>query len=324
MEFTVIGGKPPKFHLNSVISDSYVKSDQLQRICKLFYDGKIKPGDIFVFTDGWNYAVLPIKYMSKIFDLDVKFIGFWGDSYFTNAVGKWKKMVYSGSRIENDWAKHFEKGLLQSYHWNLFKDNTLKSQFFFRYKNLMQYQKWAVSGFPYEYIWERGLRVEIGRKENIVLCPWPLTKSSRDIFDALSREFPGWKFIYVLETEVTRENYLQLLTKAKIVFSCNKNDVDLTNIFECLCYGCYPLIISSSRYKNLIADRYRYPKELIDYRTKLKFIRNKFAMQDRLQQILDNYSVLCDSIRDDAQILKEMYYTNSVFLNILDKCQTKN
>ena len=65
---TISGGDTPQAttpgaFLNFGGTNVY-KSAQMEKIGKMFCDGKIKNGDYFLYTDAWNPTVLQLKYMA--------------------------------------------------------------------------------------------------------------------------------------------------------------------------------------------------------------------------------------------------------------------
>ena len=318
--YKIIGADEVQFTKwwDPIASDLATKSTHISAIVDLVDADKIESGDVFLFTDAWDYSVVPLKYISKLNDLDIKIIGVWGDSIFADNIQQWAKKVYRGSRVEHDWAKHFEKALLQTYDYSCFTNSSVQKQMNFRYRNLMRYQTWSYTGLPFEYIWRRGREVEVGRKENMILFPWPLTEAEETVFDIMQSEFREWQFYKLRPREITRKRYLELLSRAKIVFVAAKDQANQTNLFEILCYKCHPLILSTSKLKTIFGERYRFPKELIDFKSGLKIVRNRLQIQDAFEKIIYSYSDTYQILETDAEIVKDNHYSEKTFLQILN------
>ena len=323
IELSFIRGSYPKIEADPLITDSISKSDQTQKICNLMISGEIKDGDIFIFTDGWNFSVLPLAYMRKEFKLDIKLIGFWADSYFADSTNRWTRF-YRDSDVEHDWAKHFEKGLMQTYEYNCYKTSDKYWQFKRRYRNLMKHQVTSITGLPFEYLWKEGQEVDAGKKENIVVFPFTISDEEFAIFEAMEADFPTWKFVSVLHNQYNRTVYRELLKKAKIVMSVNRSDSDYTIFFEAMCNKCHILIPDSAYYKKTFGDRYRYPIKHVETGIKhIKFLRNRFALQDIIQSTMDHYSENLDILEEDALKLKNEMFSNEPFLKILEHANRK-
>ena len=75
-EVTVISGgdtpqaTTPGAFLNFGGTNVY-KSAQMEKIGKMFCDGKIKNGDYFLYTDAWNPTVLQLKYMAELLKVKI-------------------------------------------------------------------------------------------------------------------------------------------------------------------------------------------------------------------------------------------------------------
>lgn len=318
LDITIIEGKPPAFHLDPLISDTYTKGDQIQQISNLFYDGKVKDGDIFLFTDGWNFGVMPTAYMRTQFGLKFKIISFWSDSYFTDSTKTWKRF-YKGSKGPMDWAKYFEMAVLHAADMSCFKTEEAKWVFHHRYRSVMKYNPWTVTGFPYEYIFRNGSAVDVSKKENIVVFPWPIGEKEYGIFEAMRADFPDWKFISVVDNDANRTEYVNLLKKAKIVMSVSRLDADITILSEALSYGCSILLPDCAFHRKYFGDKYRYPVELIRQKSHLKFLRARLLLQDIIQGMMDNYDPV--SIREDAEKLRGIFYKDQPFIEVLEKCK---
>lgn len=321
-EFKLIKGSR-QFITEKILGDSFRKSSQIQEIIELIHSEYISPGDIILFLDGWNYGVIPIKYILKTKQIDVKLIGVIGDSIFSEMYNTWPKLMYKGVRDYQDWARYFEKGILQSYDWIAFRDNTIKSNMFFRYKNLMFYQHWFVTGLPFEYIYREGKGIEFERKENIVLFPWKVSDDHLRYFEAMAGDFPDWQFIVVEDHDVNRSKYLELLSRAKILFLAKKDDINIISLYESLCYGCHPFIPDTAKYKKIFGPRYRYPKEVLESKHHISFLRKRLALQDKMQEIMDSFNLLRDDMDRDAEEIKDKLFLEWPFKQLLENANTE-
>lgn len=318
LDIEIIEGKPPSFHLDPLISDTYTKGDQVQQICDLFYAGKVKDGDIFLFTDGWNFAVMPTAYMRSQFKINCKIISFWADSYFADSQNAWKRF-YRGSKGPMDWAKYFEMATMHTADMSCFKTESRMWQFKRRYRSALKYNPWQVTGFPYEYIYRNGSAVDLTQKENIVVFPWPIGEKEYGIFEAMRADFPDWKFYSVVDNGANRTEYVNLLKRAKIVMSASRLDADITILFEALCYGCHLFLPDTAFHEKYFGEKYRYPVEYIRQKQHIKWLRARFSFQDLIQEVMNNYDPV--PIQEDARKLKEIMFTDQPFLDVLEKCK---
>jgi hypothetical protein len=69
------------------------KSAQMEKISRLFCEGKIKTGDHFIYTDAWNPTIVQLKYMSQLLNIPIMIHGFW----------------HAGNYDKNDFLGRFRK-----------------------------------------------------------------------------------------------------------------------------------------------------------------------------------------------------------------------
>ena len=53
------------------------KSSQVEKISRLFCDGRIHAGDHFIFTDAWHPGIINLKYMSELLGIPVVIHALW-------------------------------------------------------------------------------------------------------------------------------------------------------------------------------------------------------------------------------------------------------
>lgn len=312
---------PENNSCESILETLAYRNDQLKKILKIA--PKLKDGDIVVFTDAWDYSLLPLQYLRKELNVDIRIIGFWGDGFFSKdlaGVRQWNRFYKDKG---TNWAKQFEKSIFQSTDFNCFKDEQLQIQFRIRYFPLMNYKESYVTGMPFGYLYDEGKDVDFSKKENIIVFPYELTEETQEwLFDSLKDDFPDWTFVTFAKTEAyKREQFRDLLRKAKVVFCANKHDVDPTVLFEAMCYGCWPFIPDHSAYKKIWPEKYRFPKVFTESKRKITLIRKKLVLIDLLQDVIDNYERRIPELKEDCEMIKDQFYNTDKFLEILKLCR---
>ena len=53
------------------------KSVQVERMARLFTEGRVKSGDHFIFTDAWHPGIINLKYMSELLGIKVTIHALW-------------------------------------------------------------------------------------------------------------------------------------------------------------------------------------------------------------------------------------------------------
>jgi hypothetical protein len=297
-----------------LIDDINVKTSQFTEILELFVSGKVKDGDIFFFTDAWNFGIIPLAYIRKSFELNVKFIGLWGQSFFDGETFK-AKQFYAVGKKGTGWAKNFEKGLLQSYDINLFPRESDAIKFRVRYFPLMVWNPVYICPWPFQYIEEA--RSYNWEKEDSIIVPYEPTRTIEyDMINDLKVDYPNMKFVYASKTRMSRESYLQELQKAKIMLVTPKiQRMDPVLIWEAMQYGVVPLLSTDNKLPE-IGEDYRYPSAIFSRSKKvLQFIRKKERLVLIIKDILENRDEYLKMMADDLH--KFSQFSNSHFRDML-------
>ena len=115
---TISGGDTPQAttpgaFLNFGGTNVY-KSAQMEKIGKMFCDGKIKNGDYFLYTDAWNPTVLQLKYMAELLKVKIKIGGMWH-------AGSYDPQDFLGRLIgDADWVRNTERAMFDVFDHNFF------------------------------------------------------------------------------------------------------------------------------------------------------------------------------------------------------------
>jgi hypothetical protein len=225
------------------------KAAQIAEVARLYREDTIDSGDIVWSSDLWHPG-LPesIAYMN----------------YFAKKNVRLRGLIHAGSFTDTDfvrdmerWAKNFEDNLFdiadEIYCGSDFiKDDIVK-------KRIIQPDKLVPTGFPLDT--ENLDKVKKVEKENIVIFsgrnvdekqPW-LFKQMRDkIGDNHIR------FINTLEHNFSKEEYYDLLAKAKVVVSFALQENFGYSVQEAVYLGCVPILPNRLVYPELYIEEYLY------------------------------------------------------------------
>lgn len=222
------------------------KSSQAMAIAEMFTLGKIKPGDKFLYTDAWNPTILQVKYMSQLLQIPVEIHGMWH-------AGSYDPNDFLGRLMSNEkWVKSTEDALAYaidvnyfatSYHWNIFPHVAPEQS--------------QIVGWPMEYLKES---IYEGNKEDIILFPHRISVEKQpEIFKELAKRNPQYKWIMCQEQNLTKAEYHELLSKAKIVFSANLQETLGISCYEGALAGALPLVPDRLSYSEMYMDLFVYP-----------------------------------------------------------------
>ena len=221
------------------------KSSQAMAIAEMFTLGKIEPGDKFLYTDDWNPTILQVKYMSQLLQIPVEIHGMWH-------AGSYDPNDFLGRLMSDEkWVKSTEEALAYaidvnyfatSYHWNIFPH--------------VAPEQTQIVGWPMEYLKET---IYAGKKEDIILFPHRISVEKQpEVFKALAEMLPQYKWIMCQEQDLTKAEYHELLSKAKIVFSANLQETLGISCYEGALAGALPLVPDRLSYSEMYTDMFMY------------------------------------------------------------------
>jgi len=255
------------------------KSTQLITIAEMFCNGQVKAGDKFLYTDAWNPTILQVKYMSELLNIPVEIHALWH-------AGSYDPQDFLGRLIgDKPWVRHTEKAMMNAIDFNWFA-----TQFhvdLFKTVFDIKDSKLFVTGWPMEYL--NNILSTENHKEDIILFPHRLAPEKQlQIFKHLESKLPEYKFIVCQEHNLTKKEYHNLLSKAKIVFSANLQETLGISCYEGALSGALPIVpdrlsysemyMSEFKYTSIWTESYESYLEHSDYL--VKFIQNKMNMYD--------------------------------------------
>lgn len=221
------------------------KASQAMAVSEMFTLGKIKPGDKFLYTDAWNPTILQIKYMSQLLQIPVEIHGMWH-------AGSYDPNDFLGRLLSNEqWVKSTEDALAYaidvnyfatSYHWNIFPH--------------VAPEQTQIVGWPMEYLQDV---IYESTKEDLILFPHRISiEKQPELFKALADKMPEYKWVMCQEQNLTKAEYHELLSKAKIVFSANLQETLGISCYEGVLAGALPLVPNRLSYAEMYTTEFMY------------------------------------------------------------------
>ena len=227
------------------------KAAQIEEVARLYREDVIDSGDVIWSSDLWHPG-LPesIAYMNYFAKKDVKLRG----------------LIHAGSFTDTDfvrdmerWAKNFEDTLFdiadEIYCGSDFIKNDIIK------KRLINPDKLVVTGFPLDT--ENLDKVEKKPKEDIVVFsgrnvdekqPWLF----KQMEDRLGDVHGGTQFINTLEHNFSKDEYYDLLSRAKVVVSFALQENFGFSIAEAVYLGCVPVVPNRLVYPEFYSQQYLY------------------------------------------------------------------
>ena len=268
------------------------KSKQLEKIGEMFCDGTVKNGDYFLYTDAWNPTVVQLRYMAELLGVDISIGGLWH-------AGSYDPQDFLGRLIGNKpWVRNAERSMFDCYDHNFFATQFHIDLFLQTFKNKddpnldnrqVNEDKIVRAGWPMEYLATSLDSYKNMPKENIILFPHRIAPEKQvDIFKDLATALPQYEFIVCQEKQLTKNEYHNLLGRAKLVFSANLQETLGISWYEGLLVDCIPMVPDRLSYSEMANTEFKYPsiwtKNFDQYK---KF---KSEVVNKITDYIENYN----------------------------------
>lgn len=281
------------------------KAVQVSMISRLFNDGKINKGDIFLFTDAWNFGIIALKYMSQLNNIPVKIYGYWH-------AGTWDDNDFITQVGMRDWVTGFEESLFKAL------DGSFVATYYHKY--LIEYyhkinvdrDNIYVVGFPMDWNSEFNTYKVKPKKqrEKIVVFPHRLDKEKcPEVFDKLAKSGIKAKFVKTLNVTKNKKQYYDLLSKSMVSFSASKQETFGIGTVEAMLLGCIPLVPEGLAYDELYENYFKY-KDYKEAKNKLNHFLNEHYNDDYLKHLLkiNQHKLKDDCLQSVSKMAKVMLH----------------
>jgi len=303
------------------------KSSQVEKIGRLFCEGKILAGDHFIFTDAWHPGIINLKYMSELLEIPVITHGLWH-------AGSYDDQDFLGRLIgPAQWVRHAEKSFYHcfdhnyfatEFHVKLFFDELLNDGVFdnpwydedWRDRYTDNNQKIVRSGWPMEYMEDTLLMYKNMPKRDLILFPHRLAPEKQvEIFMDLKESLPQYEFVICQERQLTKNEYHNLLGESKLVFSANLQETLGISWYEGAIVGAIPMVPDRLSYSEMALDVFKYPSEwTLDFNN-YRIYREKIIAQ--IIQYMENYEKYLPRLNTQVDTLKKDFFSCNRLLEML-------
>ena len=281
------------------------KSSQMMKIARMFSNGSVTAGDVFLFTDAWNPTIIQLKYMSQLLNIPIKIHGLWH-------AGNYDKNDFLGRLIKDEWVKNFELSLAQAIDYNWFATNYHLDIFRRTYSNSNIHC--ALTGWPMEYLKDT-IQYSKG-KEDLILFPHRIAPEKQvQIFRDLAEELPEYKFIVCQDEKLTKEEYHELLGKAKIVFSANLQETLGISCYEGALAGALPMVPDRLSYSEMYMSSFKYPSEWTE--SYENYMVYKTDVVKMIRNWMSSYDDRAKDLHKLANKLETEFFSSSKLLKVL-------
>ena len=303
------------------------KSKQLETIGELFCKGEIEDGDYFLYTDAWNPTVIQLRYMAELLGVNIRIGGLWH-------AGSYDPQDFLGRLIgKAKWVRHAEKSMFHCYdqnffatdfHIRMFVDTLLedgfKSENPWYEEDFADYQtsgKIGRVGWPMEYLEHSLDSYKCMDKENLIVFPHRIAPEKQvEIFRDLKEQLPQYEFVICQEQQLTKNEYHNILGRAKVVFSANLQETLGISWYEGALVNAIPMVPDRLSYSEMALSEFKYPSEwTLDFDC---YTANKSAIVNRLIEYVENYENFLPSLNKQVTKLKKDFFSGKTLYEAIN------
>lgn len=291
--------------LNFAATNAY-KASQVEVIAEMFNNGKVIPGDKFLITDAWNFAITAIKYMSELLDIPVEIHSIWH-------AGNYDPSDILGMKMSVGWASNVERSWYLASDYNYFATH-FHANMFVRNLNVDASKAYR-SGQPHTpLIVELSMCNSKNRKDIIMFPHRYNTDKQPNIMEDIKDNVLAETCI-TQKLNLTKEQYYKILGKAKVVFSCSLHENLGISMMEGVLAGAIPVVPDRCSYSEMYLDEFKYPSE---WTTSFdSYVKNKDNVIKFINEKIYNYDAYFELMNKQKEILVEKYLSPTVMVNKL-------
>jgi hypothetical protein len=291
------------------------KARQVEVFSRYFTDGKVNPGDHFIFTDAWHPGIINLKYMSELLNIPVKIHALWH-------AGSYDPQDFLGRLIgDANWVRHTECAFFESidhnyfatdFHIDMFCENLLGMDLAKERDGqlaIWKYQKKIVrTGWPMEYMSDTLTLYKKMEKKDIILFPHRVAPEKQvEIFKDLATVMPQYEWIVCQERELTKNEYHNLLGEAKVVWSANLQETLGISWYEGAVVDAIPLVPDRLSYSEMGLEEFKYPSEWTESFD--AYLKHKDQVIDKIKWAVEQHSAYQTRLQDQVKFLEDNFFS---------------
>ena len=287
------------------------KANQMAQIGELFCNGRVEDGDYFLYTDAWNPTVVQLRYMAELLGVDISIGGLWH-------AGSYDPQDFLGRLIGNKpWVRNAERSMFDCYDHNFFATQFHIDLFLQTFKNKddpnldnrqVNEDKIIRAGWPMEYLATSLDSYKNMPKENIILFPHRVAPEKQvEIFRDLAEELTQYEFVVCQERELSKNEYHNLLGRAKMVFSANLQETLGISWYEGLLVDTIPMVPDRLSYSEMADQPFKYPS--IWTKNFEQYKKFKPQLVDKVIDYMENYDSYKAPMNTQLYNLKKSFFS---------------
>lgn len=296
----------PGAFLNFADTNVY-KATQTAEISRLFSAGAIQPGDKFLVTDAWNFAITAIKYMSDLLKIPVEIHSLWH-------AGAYDSSDILGLQMTKPWPWYAEQSWFHASDKNYFATDFHKSMFLQNLGIDTEYHHKAVrSGQPHDPIVAEFEQYQKVSKTRSVIWPHRYNADKQpDIAEGLAQSLDA-EFIITQKLSLSKPEFYKTLSRSRVLFSCSLHENLGISVMEGVLAGVIPVLPDRCSYSEMYRPEFLYPSIWTESFENYEKYSNQLL--DFIQHRLDRPELYQTALEKQQLILRERYLTADVMIS---------
>ena len=290
------------------------KASQVVKISQLFSNGEVQPGDKFLVTDFWNFAVTAIRYMSELLEIPVEL-------HCIAHAGAYDPTDILGMKMNKKWANEQERAWYYASDYMYFGTEFHRKMFLNNLNVPNSYHRKAIrSGQPsitfakncFDQYYENT------KREDLIVFPHRLNNDKQpEIFRSLMNNL-DLKEVVTQDNNFTKDEYYAVLGKSKLVFSCSLHEnLGISQMEGVLC-GAIPVVPDRASYREIYNPIFKYPSKWTESHE--AYENNKDNLVRFINNLLINYEDIYENeLREQANTILEEYMSPKIMVDLLLK-----
>jgi len=285
------------------------KASQTEVISRLFSAGEIKPGDKFLVTDAWNFAITAIRYMSDLLDIPVEIHGIWH-------AGAYDPTDILGYKMRKPWPHDQERAWFHACDYNYYATDFHKDMFLRNLEIPAEYHNKAVrSGQPHTPIIDQCSQYWNTIKTDTMIWPHRYNADKQpDIVEDLQNAIYA-RTLITQKMNLSKSDYYQTLGQCRVLFSCSLHENLGISVMEGVLAGVIPVLPDRCSYTEMYLPEFKYPSIWTESLANYQIYRDLLA--DFINDRIRNYRDYIPALMEQKAILIKDYLQPTVMVNRL-------
>lgn len=293
-----IPDKPTEGAFLDFLATNTWKNEQANYFFDLVRRGAISDDAILLITDFWNPVLNELRYVKDLLGKN------WHIVAFAHA-GSYDPADFLGRLIKDkSWVEAAEISMFNACDKVVFATEFHVSLFMETYVGRVSTKKILVSGFPMEYMKDRCYSSE---KENLIVFPHRLAPEKQpDLFRKLSSMLPEYQFVLCQESRLTKDEYYNIMSRAKVVFSANLQETLGIGQGEAIFSGAYSMVPDRLSYSEMYLRVFKYPSW---------FQEDDIA--NKIKEVVENFDQYVPAITAQREIFESEFFCANSLISYL-------